>query len=212
LPVTAEATRAADVRSGVRIEVVTVVWMVIEAAVALGAGIVAGSILLTAFGLDSVIELVSGSILLWRLSVEARGGDRERVEQVERRAAWVVAVLLALLCLYVLGTAVYGLATRSRPESSPVGLVVSLLAVILMPWLAVRKRQIATRIDSDALRGDAAESLTCAYMAATVLVGLALDALFGWWWAQNLAALVFLFWLVGETREAFAEAREGEGE
>ena len=205
----AEAIRVAAVRSGVRIEIVTVVWMVIEAAVALGAGIVARSILLTAFGLDSLIELVSGSVLLWRLSVETRGGNAERVEGVERTATWVVAISLTLLCLYVLGSAIYGLTVQSRPDSSAAGIAVSFAAVIVMPYLAFRKRRIAGRIDSDALRGDAAESLTCGYMAATVLVGLALNALFHWWWAEDVAALAFLVWLALETREAFEEAREG---
>ena len=206
---TAEAARAADVRTGVRLEVFTVVWMVIEAAVSLGAGIVAGSILLTAFGIDSVIELISGSILLWRLSTEANGGDAERVEWAEQKAAWVVAITLALLCLYVLVSAIYGLATQSKPESSPVGIGISLAAVLVMPYLAFSKRRIARRIGSDALRGDAAESLTCGYMAGTVLVGLLLNAVFHWWWAEDLAALGFLFWLLGETREALEEAREG---
>jgi divalent metal cation (Fe/Co/Zn/Cd) transporter len=197
----------------VRIEVFTVVWMVVEAAVSLGAGIVAGSILLTAFGLDSVIELISGSVLVWRLSVEAGGGSTELVERVERIATWVVAVTLALLCVYVLVSSIYGLATHAKPQGSPLGIAVSLAALIIMPYLAVRKRRIAARIDSEALAGDAAESITCAYMAGTVLVGLILNALAGWWWAEDVAALVFLFWLGRETWEAFQEAREsGEGE
>jgi divalent metal cation (Fe/Co/Zn/Cd) transporter len=198
----------AAVRSGVRIEVLTVIWMVVEAAVSLAAGIAAGSILLTAFGLDSVIELISGSVLLWRLSVEARGGAGERVEKVERVATWVVGITLALLCVYLLVASVYGLAARARPEASPVGIAISLLAVLVMPYLAVTKRRIARAIDSAALEGDAAESVTCAYMAATVLVGLALNAAFGWWWAEGLAALLFLFWLVRETWEVFEEVRE----
>jgi divalent metal cation (Fe/Co/Zn/Cd) transporter len=208
----ANVSRATEIRSGVRIEVFTVIWMVIEAVVSIGAGIIAGSALLTAFGLDSVIELVSGAILLWRLLIEAREGDIERVEQAEHRAAWIVALSLALLCFYVLGTAIFGLVTHSMPESSPVGIGVSIAAVIVMPWLAITKRRIAKRIESGALRGDAASSLTCGYMAATVLVGLALNALFHWWWAEDIAALVFLFWLVQETREALEEAREGKEE
>ena len=201
-------SRAAQVRTGVRIEVFTVSWMVIEAAVSIGAGILAGSALLTAFGLDSVIELLSGAILLRRLLEEAKEGNTQRVERAEHRAAWIVALALTLLCVYVLLTAVYGLVTHAQPESSMVGIAVSIAAVIVMPWLALVKRRIAKRIDSAALRGDAASSLTCGYMAATVLVGLALNALFHWWWAEGIAALVFLFWLIGETREAFAEARE----
>ena len=205
----ANVSRATEVRSGVRIEVFTVIWMVIEAVVSIGAGIIAGSALLTAFGLDSVIELVSGAILLRRLLIETGEGDTELVERAEHRAAWIVAVSLALLCFYVLGTALYGLVTHSMPESSPVGIGISIAAVIVMPWLAITKRRIAKRIESGALRGDAASSLTCGYMAATVLVGLALNALFHWWWAEDIAALVFLFWLVQETREALEEARTG---
>jgi divalent metal cation (Fe/Co/Zn/Cd) transporter len=207
----ADAVRANDVRTGVRVEVFTVIWMIIEAVVSLGAGIVAGSILLTAFGLDSVIELISGSVLLWRLSVEAGGGDTERAERVERSATWIVAVTLALLCLYVLVFSIYGLATQSKPETSPVGIGIALAAMVIMPWLGLTKRHIAARIDSDAMRGDAAESFTCGYMAATVLAGLVLTALVGWWWAEDVAALVFLVWLGPETWEAFEEAREGEG-
>jgi divalent metal cation (Fe/Co/Zn/Cd) transporter len=197
-----------DVRAGVRIEVFTVVWMVAEAAIALWAGVVAGSVLLTAFGLDSVIELVSGGILLWRLSVEASGGNAERVEWAERRAAWVVALSLTLLSVYVLVSAIYGLIARSQPEASPVGIAIAAAAVLVMPWLGITKRRLATRLESGALRGDAASSFTCGYMAATVLVGLVLDAAFHWWWAQDVAALVFLFWLVAEAREALQEARE----
>ena len=201
-----------DVRQGVHLEIFTVAWMVIEAAVSLGAGIIAGSILLTAFGLDSVIELISGSVLLWRLSVEASGGDAQRVEPIERTAAWVVAVTLALLCVYVLVSSLYGLATQDRPESSPVGILVAAAAVLVMPWLAWRKRGVARRIGSEALEGDAVESLTCGYMAATVLIGVGLNVLFGWWWIEDLAALAFLLWLGRETYETFEEAREGREE
>lgn len=208
IPLAGKAARQQQLAAGIRIEVATVLWMVVEAAVALGAGIVAGSILLTAFGIDSVIELVSGSVLLWRLFVEARGGDPERVESIEHRATWLVAITLALLCVYMLVTSFYGLVTHSTPEASVLGVGVSLAAVFIMPWLGITKRRIAGRIDSDALRGDAAESFTCGYMAATVLVGVVLNALFRWWWVEDIAALVFLFWLFGETREAFEEARE----
>ena len=195
-------------RAGVRIEIITVVWMVAEAAVSLGAGIVAGSLLLVAVGADSVIELISGGILLWRLSVQARDTDAERVERAERRAAWVVTIALALLCIYVLASVFYGLLARVQPEASPVGIAIAAAAVLVMPWLGITKRHLALSLDSGALRGDAASSFTCAYMAATVLVGLVLNAVFQWWWAEDLAALVFLFWLVGETREAFEAARD----
>lgn len=202
-----QASRAAQVRSGVRIEIFTVIWMVVEAGISIGAGILAGSALLTAFGLDSVIELVSGAILLWRLLVEARGEEAEHIKRAERWAAWVVTVTLALLCLYVLATSILGLMLHLRPEGSFLGIAISAAAALVMPWLWFTKRRIAVHIGSGALRGDAASSLTCGYMAAAVLVGVLLNALFHWWWAEDVAALVFLVFLVQETREALEETR-----
>lgn len=205
------ARRADQVRSGVRVEMVTIVYMVIEAAVALGAGLLARSVLLTAFGIDSLIELVTGGVLLWRLLTEARGGALERVERAENRAAWVTGVGLVVLCGYVVLSAGASLALRAEPDSSVPGLALAVVAVVLMPVLAWRKRTIAAQIGSAALRGDAACSLTCAYMAGALLVGLGLNAAFGWWWADPLAALVMLYWLQGEAREALEGARAGRG-
>jgi divalent metal cation (Fe/Co/Zn/Cd) transporter len=201
-------TRASDIRLGVRIEVISILWMVIEMAISIGAGIAAKSVLLTAFGLDSLIELVSGFILLWRLSTENRGGDLKSVERSERRATWIVAVTLGLLCAYVLISSVFGLLTHAKPESSFIGIGISGAALLIMPFLAISKRRISKRINSAALAGDATNSITCATMAGTVLVGLVLNALFGLWWAEYLAALMFLVWLVKETLEVFEEARE----
>ena len=202
--------RRATLQSGIRVEILTVAWMTLEGAIAIGAGVIAGSALLIAFGLDSVIELISAGILLWRLNAETQNGDPERIEIVERRATRVSAVLLALLCLYVIVTIAAGLIGRIEPESSLSGILVSLGAMIFMPLLARAKRGINQRLDSAALRADIAESVTCAYMAGTVLIGLALNAAFGWWWAEYVAAAVFLYWLVGETREAFEAARGNE--
>jgi divalent metal cation (Fe/Co/Zn/Cd) transporter len=202
-----DAARTTAVRSGIRIEIITVIWMTIEMAVSIVAGIAAGSILLIAFGIDSLIELISGGILLWRLLVERRGGDVEQVERAEHKAAWVVAIALALLCAYVLISAVYGLIVHAKPESSTLGISISAAAVLFMPYLATVKRRISSRIQSEALAGDAVSSITCAYMAGTVLVGLVFNAFFGWWWVENVAALLFLVWLLRETWEAFDEAR-----
>lgn len=196
-------------QAGVRVEILTVLWMTGEALIAIWAGLAAHSVLLTAFGLDSVIELVTGGVLLWRLTVEARGGGLERVERAENRAAWVTGTALVLLCVYVVVTAAAGLVTQTAAEGSPVGIGLALVAVVGMPLLARRKRNIAATIGSVALRGDAACSLTCAYMAATLLLGLALNAAFGWWWADNLAAFGLLWWLVPEAREALSGARAG---
>jgi divalent metal cation (Fe/Co/Zn/Cd) transporter len=199
------------VRAGVRVELATIAWMFVEATVAIGAGVLARSVLLTAFGLDSVLELITGGTLLWRLTTEARGGTLDRVERAERRAAWVTGIGLALLCLYVVASATASLLTHTRPDRSWVGIGLAVAALLLMPLLAWRKRSIARRIDSPALRGDAACSITCAYMAAALLVGLVLNAALGWWWADSVAAFVLLIWLMPEAREALEGARAGRG-
>ena len=193
-----DSTRTADVHLGIRIEIITIIWMVIEMAVSIGAGVAAGSILLIAFGIDSLIELVGGGILLWRLQVEGSGSDMEGVERAEQRAAWIVAITLGLLCVYVLISSVYGLLAHSIPESSPIGIGVSAAALLIMPYLAITKRRISKRVNSDALAGDATNSITCAYMAGTVLAGLLMNAIIGWWWSEYVAALLFLVCAVRE--------------
>jgi len=203
--------RSQAVRAGVRVEQLTIAWMVVEASVAIGAGVLARSVLLTAFGIDSIIELVTGGVLLWRLLTEARGGSLQHIERAENRAAWVTGVGLVLLCLYVVASAALSLLAHNKAEASTVGIALSVAAVIGMPILARRKRTIAARIDSAALRGDAACSITCAYMAGTLLVGLALNAAFQWWWVDSVAALALLYWLIPEAREALEGARAGRG-
>lgn len=192
---------------GVRLELVTVAWMAAEAALAMGAGIAARSVLLTAFGLDSVIELISGGTLLWRLSSEARGASSERMEIVERRAIRISAVLLALLCAYLVLVGLAGLVARLRPEGSALGVGVAAAAVVVMPLLAWRKRRANAIIQSPALRADIAETITCAYMAAATLAGAGLNLVAGWWWAEYAAALVLLAFIALETREAVEAAR-----
>ncbi len=177
----------------------------------MGAGIAARSVLLTAFGADSLIELLSGAVLLWRLRVEAAAGDDSRVEAVERRAAWVSVVLLILLCVYVVATSVGGFALRIEPQRSWLGVAVSAAALLVMPWLAARKRSANQTIQSAALRADIAESVTCAYLAGITLVGAAVTALTGIWWVEYLAALLLLRWLVPEALEALESARGGAG-
>src|SRR6266566_1859208 len=171
--------RSAAVRTGVRLEVVTVVWMAVEAVLAIGAGIAARSVLLTAFGFDSVIELLSGVTLLWWLSAEARGSATPHIGEMERRATQISAGLLLLLCGYLVFTGVGGLILQIHPERSVVGVVVSAAAVLVMPFLAWRKRRVNATLASAALRADIAETLTCAYMAAATLAGTALNLMVG---------------------------------
>jgi divalent metal cation (Fe/Co/Zn/Cd) transporter len=206
-------SRIAAVRRGVRLELITVVWMAAEAALAIGAGIAARSVLLTAFGLDSVVELLSGLVLLWRLSVEADRGAKDRVERVESTTRRISAVLLVLLCAYVVLSSVAGLATGLKPQGSALGLGVSLVALIGMPLLALAKARANREIGSASLRADIAETATCAYLAGVTLAGLVVSSVQGLWWIQYLAAFALLVWLIPETREAIGgEAHEREEE
>jgi divalent metal cation (Fe/Co/Zn/Cd) transporter len=205
-----DVTRGLALRRGVLLEQVTVVWMLAEAVLALGAGIAARSVLLTAFGVDSIVELLSGAVLLRRLSLEAGGAPVEGVERLEKRTEQISAILLVVLCAYVVLTSAAGLLLSVKPEGSALGLVVSAAAVIGMPVLAYAKSRANRTIGSASLRADIAESVTCAYMAAVTLAGLAASMLFGVWWIQYIAALGLLVWLVPETREAIEAAKHSD--
>ena len=202
--------RKAAVRAGVRLEILTVGWMAAEAVLAIAAGIAARSVLLTAFGFDSVIELLSGVTLLWRLSSEARGAEAPRMETIERRATVISAVLLVLLSAYLVVVGLGGVVGHLHPSGSALGVAVSAAAVVVMPILAWRKLRVNSVIGSAALRADIAETITCAYMAAATLAGAGLNLLFGLWWAEYAAAAALLVFILMETREAVESARGGE--
>lgn len=199
--------RPTALRQGVRLEVVTIGWMTVEAVVAIGAGIAARSVLLTAFGVDSVIELLSGVVLYRRLSGESRGLHAESVERLERQTTGVSAVLLVALCAYVVLSSIGGLVLRVEPAGSIAGVAVSVAALVAMPLLARAKRRVNEVVESPSLRADIAETISCAYLAGVTLAGLLASMWFGWWWAQYVAALVLLAWLVPEAREALEEWR-----
>lgn len=199
-----------QLRLGIWIECITIVWMTIEATIAIISGYITHSISLQAFGIDSIIELISGGVLLWRLLIEQRGSSVEAVEHAEQRASWITALSLFALAIYIVGDSVFSLLTRTRPQASLWGIGLALSAAIIMPILWQAKLRIAKRIGSPALKADAACSVTCAYMSFTLLVGLLLNRLFGWWWADPLAALALLYFIIREGREALHEVRTGE--
>jgi divalent metal cation (Fe/Co/Zn/Cd) transporter len=207
-----DVTRAAAVSRGLRLEVLTIAWMLVEAVVALGAGIAARSVLLTAFGLDSVVELLSGIVLYRRLQVESRGASAEDVDRLEARTTAISAVLLILLCAFVVLSSIGGLVLRIEPEGSMLGIAVSAIAVVAMPLLAWQKRRVNQVVASPSLRADIAETISCAYLAAVTLAGLVATLLFGWWWAQYVGAFALLIWLVPEAREAFWAWRDSESD
>jgi divalent metal cation (Fe/Co/Zn/Cd) transporter len=206
------AARGAAIQRGVRLEVVTIAWMGAEALLAIGAGIAARSVLLTAFGFDSVIELLSGIVLWRRLNFEAKGRPQNRIERMEQMTARVSGVLLILLCAYVVVTSVGGFLVGLKPEGSVLGIAVAAAALVVMPLLALAKKRANRDIGSASLRADIAETITCAYLAAITLAGIALSSLLGIWWLQYVAALALLIWLVPETREALEAATRGRHE
>ena len=183
--------------------------MIAEAVLAIGAGVMARSILLTAFGFDSVIELLSGVVLLRRLTFEAGGQSPRGIESMERATARVSGVLLILLCVYIVVSSGAGVVAGLRPQASLLGLAVAAAALFVMPVLALAKSRANRHIGSASLRADIAETITCAYMAAVTLAGIALSSWLGLWWLQYVAAIALLIWLVPETREALAAAGGG---
>jgi divalent metal cation (Fe/Co/Zn/Cd) transporter len=201
--------RAGLLSRGIRLEILTVGWNIAEGLIAVGAGLAAGSIALIGFGVDSFVETISGSILLWRLRAEAGGGeDEERIEQVERRAERLVGVSFAILAAYVAFEAVRTLAAQDRPDASPVGIALTAVSIGAMLWLARAKRETGEALGSRALVADSHQTFACWYLSVTTLAGLALNAAFGLWWADPLAALVIAVLLAREAREAW----KGEGE
>jgi divalent metal cation (Fe/Co/Zn/Cd) transporter len=190
------------VRAAFWLEWITIGWMVVEAAVALGSGIVAGSLVLLAFGLDSVIELISAGILVWRLSVELRRG-RLLSERAERIAGRIGGALLFALAAYVVLAAGWNLWTRNHPAFSAPGLVVVLLAIPVMRYLATRKLDLAKRLGSRALRTDAVESITCGWLALVAVVSLGAQAIFGAWWIDSVGSLAIVWFLLKEGREGW---------
>jgi divalent metal cation (Fe/Co/Zn/Cd) transporter len=182
-------TRAATIHRGLSLEYFTVVWNLLEAAVALVSGAVAGSIALIGFRLDSLIEVSSGGVLLWRLHADH---DQERRERVERSALKLVGVSLLLLAAYVAGDSVVSLVGRKAPERSLPGIVLATVSLIAMPLLARAKRRVAWALGSPALQADSRQTDICAYLSGVLLLGLLLNASFGWWWADPLAGLVMV--------------------
>jgi divalent metal cation (Fe/Co/Zn/Cd) transporter len=195
--------RNQGLRRGLVVEGVTIAWMVVEAAVAIGVGISTRSGAALAFGVDSCIELGSAGVLVWRLRAEFDRRPPEQVEAIERKAGRIVGGMLYALAAYVILQSLAVLFLHVEAEPSPLGIALAVAATIGMPILARVKTGVAEAIGSPALKGDAACSITCAYMAATLLVGLALNALFHWWWADPVAALGIVYFLVREGAEAW---------
>ncbi|TMD70277.1 MAG: hypothetical protein E6I81_14440 [Chloroflexi bacterium] len=194
--------RVALLRRGIALEGVTVGYNALEGMVAIAAGLAAGSVALTGFGIDSVIEVTSGALLWWRLRAEL--GSAPLGPTVERRASRGAGFLLLALGVYIATDSARLLLTGSHPDSSRVGIALMVASLIVMPLLARAKLRLAASLGSRALRADAHETIVCAWLSATTLLGLGLNALLGWWWADPVAALAMLPLIVREGIEAIA--------
>ena len=186
------------VRIGVGLVVATMVYNVVEAGLALWFGAVAESIALVGFGLDSVIETAAAGVLLWRLRLEAQGADPGRVEAAERRVHRFVGATFLALAAYVSGQAGWMLWQQEAPSESPIGILLAVASLVIMPLVSLGKLRAATELGSAALRAEAKETLACSYLSFTLLLGLGANASVGWWWADPLAALLMIPWLVKE--------------
>ena len=193
-----ESARAASVRRGRLLEYLTIGWNSLEGLIAIGSGLLAGSIALVGFGVDSFIEVSSGAALLWRLHLDSP----ERRERAEQVALKVVGVSFLALAAYVAFDGVKSLVYREAPEASYVGIALATLSLAVMPLLARAKRRVAAQLGSRALAADSRQTDICAYLSAILLGGLLLNAAFGWWWADPLVALVMVPIIIREGVEA----------
>ena len=190
-------------------ESLVIAWMMVELVVALAAGIAARSVALTAFGVDSGIEVFTAVVVLRQLLLHTDRATEEELDARERQASRLVGWALYGLVVYIVVSAAGSLITQTEPETSVPGMVLAIAALLVMTPLWRWRRRLAAALESPSLRGDAACSLVCIYMSATLLVGLLLNSLLGWWWADSLAALAMIWWIRGEAREALEAAQTG---
>lgn len=181
--------RAATVHRGRRLEYFTIAWNTLEGVIAIVAGAFAGSISLMGFGIDSFVEVTSGSVLLWRMSVDVDAGRRELNE---RRALRVVGGCFLLLAAYIAYESAVGLWSKQAPKHSVPGIVLACVSLVVMPLLSHAKRKVGRVLGSAAMHADAKQTEFCTYLSAILLAGLLLNALLGLWWADPVAALIMV--------------------
>jgi len=186
---TSALERPTVVLRGRRLEYFTIVWNTLEGVIALVSGIVAGSISLVGFGIDSFIEVTSGSALLWRMSVDS---DVHRRETNEKRALRIVGGCFLLLAAYITYDSISDLWSKRAPEHSIAGIMLACASLVVMPVLSRAKRKVGRALGSAAMHADAKQTEFCTYLSVILLAGLLLNALFGLWWADPLAALIMV--------------------
>jgi divalent metal cation (Fe/Co/Zn/Cd) transporter len=173
-------------------------WHGLEATIAIGAGMAAGSIALLGFGADSLVEAVAGAIVLWRFATA-----RAASVAAERRAQQLIAITFLAIAVYIAIDAVRALATGDRPEVSWIGIGLSAVTLVTMPPLAIAKARVADALGSSAGKSESRQTMLCAYLSAALLFGLGANAAFGWWWADPVSALVIAAVAVKEGRDSW---------
>ena len=181
--------RRTIVQRGRGLEYFTIVWNTLEGLIAIAAGVIAGSISLVGFGIDSFIEVTSGAALLWRMSADADEHRRERIERITLR---IVGVCFLALAAYVGYEATSDLLRKKAPEHSLPGIILACVSLVVMPLLSRAKRGVASNLKSAAMRADAKQTQFCTYLSAILLGGLLLNAAFNLWWADPVAGLVMV--------------------
>ena len=187
-------------RIALRLALATIAWNTVEAVVAIVAGAAASSIALVGFGLDSTVEVLSASVIVWQMT-------RDVPEERETKALRLIAVSFFALAGYVAVQAVVDLVSRHEPRASTVGIALAAVSLVVMPVLAALKRRNGRRLGSNSVVADSRQSMLCTYLSAVLLVGLVLNATVGWWWADPLAGLIIAALAFNEGREAW----RGEG-
>ena len=194
---------SAQLKRALTLEYFTIAWNVIEAGVAAVLGYRYASAALVAFGFDSLIETTAACIMVWRLRSELHGGaDEARIEAAERRAAYWVGVTFYMLAAYVLFECAETVISGEKAHPGPWGVALAALSVVVMPWLYRAKMKAAVAINSEALKHEAAETIICAYLSGILLAGLLVNELFGLWWADTVAAVAMVYFIVKEGKEA----------
>jgi divalent metal cation (Fe/Co/Zn/Cd) transporter len=181
--------RQAVARRGKHLEYFTIAWNSLEGVVAVVAGALAGSISLVGFGIDSFIEVTSGGVLLWRMSVDADARKRERWEKLSLR---IVGVCFLALAGYVGYESISDLISKKPPEHSIPGIILACVSLVVMPLLSRAKKKVGTELGSAAMHADAKQTDFCVYLSVILLLGLVLNAALGWWWADSAAALIMV--------------------
>jgi cation diffusion facilitator family transporter len=200
----AAGSRPDTLKRALRLQYLTVGWNVLEGIVAVTAALLAGSVAILAFGIDSFVECASAGVMIWRLRAERHhGADAERIGAIEGKARRLVAGSLFLLAAYVVYDALETLWSAEAPAFSPIGVALLALSIAVMLWLARAKRRVARELGSEAMEADAFQTTACWWLSVAALAGVGLNGVFGWWWADPVAALIIALLIAREGREAW---------